>query len=99
MEVGAILGLHGLVPVRDTVNGWHLGTLGVGQTRHTRIAALRAPQYLVPLIGHRWHLFWRDLYNSQLRRRLFKIDHSDQIPARPVSPGRLAASGMEKSAN
>jgi hypothetical protein len=42
MEVGAILGLHGLEAIRDPINGRGIGVFEVIQTGHTSIAALRA---------------------------------------------------------
>jgi hypothetical protein len=56
MEGGAILGLHGLEAIRDAVNGWHIGVTELRQAGHTSVAASRAAQLFVPLIGH-----WRGL--------------------------------------
>jgi hypothetical protein len=61
MEVGAILGLHGCEAIRDAINGWHIGVFELRQSGHTGVAALRAAEHFVPLIGH-----WRPHFGDTL---------------------------------
>jgi hypothetical protein len=52
LEVGAILGGNNLEAIRHAVNGWYVAVVLLKQTGDTRLAALRAPEPFVPLIGH-----------------------------------------------
>jgi hypothetical protein len=78
MEVGAILGLHGLEAIRDAYNGWHIGVFELRQGCRTSVVALRAAQLFVPLIGH-----WRPLFRGTLGQRadtpMVKTEHLDQF--------------------
>jgi hypothetical protein len=40
-----------LEAIRNAMNGWYLGVGALRETSHTRLAAFRAPQFFVPLIG------------------------------------------------
>jgi hypothetical protein len=42
MEAGAVFGLHGPEAIRNALNGWHLGIVGLRQTCRTGVAAPRA---------------------------------------------------------
>jgi hypothetical protein len=41
MEIGAILGSHGLEASRNKINDWRISAFEVRQTGHTGVAALR----------------------------------------------------------
>jgi hypothetical protein len=55
MEVGAAAGFQDLEAIRDRLNRWRLLAHGQNQARHTGLAALRAPQLLVPILNHAPH--------------------------------------------
>jgi hypothetical protein len=42
MKVRAALGMDGLEAIRDGLNDWHLGVVGLSQTGRTDIVTLRA---------------------------------------------------------
>jgi hypothetical protein len=52
MKVGAILGFNDLKAIWDALNGWRVVALALKQASHTRLAAVRAPQFFVPLFDH-----------------------------------------------
>jgi hypothetical protein len=51
-EGDSVLVLHGLKAIGHTINDGYVGPFDLRQTRHTRIAALRAAKLFVPLIVH-----------------------------------------------
>jgi hypothetical protein len=64
MKPGTVLCLHGLEASRDKTNSWNFGVSKLRQAGHTSIAASRAAQVFVPLIGH-WRPLSRITYDSQ----------------------------------
>ena len=52
MKVGTVQGGDDLEAIRNAVNGWYFGVLALGQAGHPRLAALGAPQFFAPIIGH-----------------------------------------------
>jgi hypothetical protein len=52
MEIGAILGLHGLKASRNKISGWRISTFEVRQTGQTGVATLRTVKTLIPFIDH-----------------------------------------------
>jgi hypothetical protein len=53
IKVGTLAGLYDLKTFGDRLNGRRLPALGLDQGSHAGLAALRAPQFLVPVINHR----------------------------------------------
>ena len=53
LEIGAMESGDDLEAIRDALNGWYVGVVALRQASHTRLAAIGAPQFFVPLVGHR----------------------------------------------
>jgi hypothetical protein len=50
MEIGAILGLHDLEAIRDSINSWRISAFEVRQTDLTGVATLRTAKTFIPFI-------------------------------------------------
>ena len=52
MKVGTPAGLHDLKTLGDLLSFWRLPSLGLNHGRYPGLAALWAPQFLVPILNH-----------------------------------------------
>jgi hypothetical protein len=66
MEVWAILGMNGFEAIWDIMNNRRLGVFWLSQADQSSLAASRASQRFVPLIGHRRPLFGIPYDNGQI---------------------------------
>jgi hypothetical protein len=78
MEVWAKLGFYGLEAIRDANNSWHRGIAGLRQARRPGVAALRAEQFFIPLIGRRRLLFRRTLMAASRTAGCSKLNSLNQ---------------------